>query len=229
MSENKDLERVELRFLKFILHLPLSATNMAVRGELGQLPSDLWWKERILKYWNKICTQDVPQLLKAAMHLSLYNAVAGRNCWARNVATLFNNVSESFSEANGCDKHLRNAIMCSYRDQFIQSWHSNLMREHSLGGNGGNRLFKRNFHLEPYLVNIRHTSLRVALTRLRVCCHRLAIEVGRYHKPKPIPTSERLCLVCKCTEDDVHFLCVCPRYQELRYKLACIAYMQLQS
>ena len=53
----------------------------------------------------------------------------------KDVATLFNN-AESFSETNGCYKHLRNAIMCSYRDQFIQSWHSNL----TAGGNGGNKL-----------------------------------------------------------------------------------------
>ena len=35
-TENTDLEKVELRFLKAILHLPTSAPNMAVRGELEQ-------------------------------------------------------------------------------------------------------------------------------------------------------------------------------------------------
>ena len=44
-TENTDLEKVELRFLKAILHLPTSAPNMAVRGELGQLPIHMWWKE----------------------------------------------------------------------------------------------------------------------------------------------------------------------------------------
>ena len=51
-TENTDLEKVELRFLKAILHLPTSAPNMAVRGELGQLPIYMWWKERILKFWT---------------------------------------------------------------------------------------------------------------------------------------------------------------------------------
>ena len=47
-KEDKELERIELWFLRSILHLPNSAVGMAVRGELGQLPLYLWWKERIL-------------------------------------------------------------------------------------------------------------------------------------------------------------------------------------
>ena len=45
-KEDKDLERVEIKFLKSILRLPNSTPNMAVRSELGKLPIHLWWKER---------------------------------------------------------------------------------------------------------------------------------------------------------------------------------------
>ena len=34
---NPELEEIEIHFLKYILNLPQSATNMAVCGELGQL------------------------------------------------------------------------------------------------------------------------------------------------------------------------------------------------
>ena len=54
-KEDKELERIELWFLRSILHLPNSAVGMAVRGELGQLPLYLWWKERLLNYWNRLC------------------------------------------------------------------------------------------------------------------------------------------------------------------------------
>ena len=43
--EDKDLERVEDHYLKF---LPPNATTAAIQGELGQLPIHLLWKERIL-------------------------------------------------------------------------------------------------------------------------------------------------------------------------------------
>ena len=140
--------------------------------------------------------------------------------------SLFNNAgfSDSFSAAYGCDRNLRNAIMCSYRDQFIQEWHSNLMREYSLSGEGGNKLrtyrtFKKNFLLEPYLVNVTRTSFRVSITRLRIGCHSREIEVGRYHKPKRLSVSERLCRTCNVIEDEKHFLCVCLRYGNLRSDL----------
>ena len=48
-KEDKELERIELWFLRSILHLPNSAVGMVIRGELGQLPLYLWWKERILE------------------------------------------------------------------------------------------------------------------------------------------------------------------------------------
>ena len=45
VKEDRDLEKVEIKFLKSILHLPDSTPTMAVRGELGQLPIFLLWKK----------------------------------------------------------------------------------------------------------------------------------------------------------------------------------------
>ena len=65
--EDKDLERVEDHYLKFVLYLPPNATTAAIRGELGQLPIHLLWKERILRYWNRLCSEDAPVLLRHAI------------------------------------------------------------------------------------------------------------------------------------------------------------------
>ena len=46
--EDSNLEAVELHYLKHILHVPLTASNIAVRGELGQLPIHLIWNIEIL-------------------------------------------------------------------------------------------------------------------------------------------------------------------------------------
>ena len=223
---DKNLERVELYFLKSILHLPSVAPNMAVFGELGQLPIHLWWKERVLKYWNRICSDYAPSLLKAAFHLSLHNASCGRKCWVSNVATLLNNagLDASFSGHHVFDRNMINSIMSSYRDQFVQVWHANLMNKQSLTGHGGNklrsyRLFKKEFDIEPYLLNVRSTTLRVSMTRLRVGCHSLEIERGRYHKTQSIPVCQRLCEKCNMIEDEIHFMCVCSKYNTLRDQL----------
>ena len=46
-KEDESIERVELWILKHMLHAPISIPTMVVRGELGQLPLHLWWKETL--------------------------------------------------------------------------------------------------------------------------------------------------------------------------------------
>ena len=49
--------------------------------------------------------------------------------------------------------------------------------------------------------------------------HRLAIELGRYHKPTPLPVKEHLCDLCNVVEDEDHFLCICPKYIAQRQEM----------
>ena len=67
-----------------------------------------------------------------------------------------------------------------------------------------------------YLQLINH---RIALSRLRVSCHSLEIEVGRYKKPTPTPPESRLCRHCHLVEDEIHFLCDCVQFIDLREDL----------
>ena len=114
--------------------------------------------------------------------------------------------------------------MLWYRDQYIQSWYQKLRRTTSTRGNGGNKLrtyqlLKSQFEQEPYSSLVTNVKHRVALSRLRLSCHRLEIEVGRYHKPTSTPVSLRLCQRCQMVEDEIHFICVCPRFSTLRQEL----------
>ena len=58
---------------KYILNLPPSATNMAVCGELGQLPLHLPWRERILSYWNRLCSEERFERGLSSIHLDASN------------------------------------------------------------------------------------------------------------------------------------------------------------
>ena len=81
------------------------------------------------------------------------------------------------------------------------------------------KLFKFDINYEIYLHLPPH--LRVSLTRLRVSAHQLRIEIGRYHRPKPLPVEERLCQMCNLSavEDELHFVFQCPRYNDIRTEL----------
>ena len=73
-----ELEATEMHFVKYLLNLPPSATNMAVHGELRQLPLHL---QRILSYWNRLCSEEIPDLLREAFHLSTWMHQTGKTTW----------------------------------------------------------------------------------------------------------------------------------------------------
>ena len=79
---------------------------------------------------------------------------------------------------------------------------------------GSNKLdfyykYKKCFTFEKYLDNIPRNS-RKHITRLRLSCHPLPIETGRYSK-KVTKREYRLCQICTSQEvgDEAHYLCRC--------------------
>ena len=77
-------------------------------------------------------------------------------------------------------------------------------------------LIKKNFEIEPYVEILHDKKLRISLSSFRISTHRLRIERGRYCEEK---SEERLCNFCNIIEDEIHFLCDCKRYLELRCKM----------
>ena len=68
------------------------------------------------------------------------------------------------------------------------------------------RKFKPTNDYENYLTNVRNINHRVAITKLRLSNHKLAIETGRYVKPYQ-PPDQRICPLCKTRlEDEEHVL-----------------------
>ncbi len=65
------------------------------------------------------------------------------------------------------------------------------------------------------------------MSNLRLSPHKLEIERGRYNKPHPQPADKRHCVVCRTgdIEDEIHFLCHCEGYKELRSKF--IRYLEM--
>ena len=80
--------------------------------------------------------------------------------------------------------------------------------------------FKQNYELEYYLVWVKDQRYRIAMTRLRLSSHNLAIETGRHAKPK-VPPHMRLCRRCntQCIDDEIHFLLVCSMFMRERQQM----------
>ena len=95
-----------------------------------------------------------------------------------------------------------------------------MLRTKNKGGNklGTYNKLKQHFIIEPYLLAIEDKPTRAAYTKLRLSSHPLNIETqrGQIHDP-----NQRLCQMCNLnkTEDEFHFLTVCPKYTTGRDKL----------
>ena len=77
-------------------------------------------------------------------------------------------------------------------------------------------MFKTEYYVKSYISR----GHRRVLAKFRSCNLPLAIETGRYTRPKT-PLFERFCKHCNTdsVEDETHFLVDCEFYSDLRYTL----------
>ena len=109
--------------------------------------------------------------------------------------------------------------MTRLSDQLIHDWFVRINKPE--GKRGSNKLrmyklFKEYFQLEYYLTAVATVKYRMALTRIRVSCHRLTIESGRHQKPTSLPINQRFCTLRNQVEDEIHLVCICKRNAHLR-------------
>lgn len=76
----------------------------------------------------------------------------------------------------------------------------------------GNKLrtyanMKSMFKIKSYLNSGLPKQFIRHIAAFRLSTHKLEIEIGRYHKPKPTPVDERICTLGKI-ENEVHICCL---------------------
>ena len=104
-------------------------------------------------------------------------------------------------------------------DREQQTWISEVHNDERKDPHKKNKLrtfrkFKLTHDYENYLTNVRNINHRVAITKLRLSNHKLAIETGRYVKPYQ-PPDQRICPLCKTgLEDEEEFLMNCIAYRD---------------
>ena len=102
-------------------------------------------------------------------------------CWLSKIQKVYNSVGLSckfsFVGTESTKQHV-NEVMMGLSDQFIQDWFNQINKPE--GKKGSNKLrtrtyklFKGNFQLEYYLTAVATVRYNIAITRIRVSCHRL--------------------------------------------------------
>ena len=217
-NKAKDIERVHLKFCKYILKMKTSTLNEIVYGEVGRYPLFIERYKRIVKYWLHITQTNECKYVKMIYNIMYQKSIVNMNTvnWVTNVRDLLN--TSGFGEV-WLNQHVGNPDLflkiftIRLQDMYKQNWSTKLSNSSSARSYF---IFKDMFLYSDYLDTIKFERWRIAFTRLRTNNHNLAIETGRWTQQ---PIENRRCKMCNVLEDEFHFLFECSLYNGLRESL----------
>ncbi len=173
------LEKVQLKFFKYLLKLKSSTPSIFVYGELGRYPLDIEIKARMIKFWSKLITNNYN--LSSQMYKFLYR------CHVNGHSNKWINHIENILVSNGLGNYWLGQEVPSVdyfaaifkqrlKDQYKQNWSTKVMESPISVIYRG---IKSEWGCERYLCSL-PADLRIALGRFRCSNHKLPVEVGRY-------------------------------------------------
>ncbi|XP_073251799.1 uncharacterized protein [Porites lutea] len=217
------------KFIRWLLGVNKFCSSNACRSEVGRFPMQTKTKCRAIKYWLKLCEPEHQNKLSGIAFTDQIGQDK-KELWSSKLKRLLNlaGLGDIWSAKTNTP-----AIMSYIRQRLLdieqQTWISEIqeLTEHNdqrKNPHQKNKLrFFRKFKLthdyENYVTNVRNINHRVAITKLRLSNHKLAIETGQYVKPYQ-PPEERICPLCKTgLEDEEHFLMNCIAHRDPRREL----------
>ena len=229
----RDAETLQRNMFKKILKCSVMTTGETVLGDLGR------WQLRarrdflVLQYWFQLISCPDSRLLKQAYLMSKgfanvkkrnfasrcknilfkYNL---RNLWY-NEQLIYNLDGKNNNESKTISSHKH--FFENYMTKIIHGYEERHWRERmdKISKLRTYRYIKRNLCFEKYL-NTLNCQGRSLMFSIRSGTNKLEIERGRWvHKPE----MQRVCKHCSLNqvENEVHFVTICPKYQDLREQL----------
>ena len=173
---------------------------------------------KLVKYCERLENIPADKLVAKAYSVQKSLYASGFNVWYQKIVTVLSQVDLLAAwEQNVCPGKLSDFFKRKLFEQFIDNWKKDVTQYPVLRSY---LLYKTEFEMEMYLKCIRDSKLRHSLAKLRLSSHMLAIETGRRTKPLT-PCEQRLCKHCNLgvTEDEYHFMMICPLYLDQRIHL----------
>jgi len=208
--DNSPTEKVHLRFCKYYLGVNRKASNIACRAELGRFPLKIFIEKLIFKYFNHLMNLPENSITKQAFLTSKSLHERNKPCYHSNLHKILNlyNIVHSNRLEKPITKSTLEDNQKIMKNEYLRVWRLNLSKSKKLEFY---QSFKEKYEVENYLDIIRNFDQRRQFTKFRISNHKLAIETGRYGKPK-IQVDQRLCIFCnhKEIETEKHMLLKCP-------------------
>lgn len=209
------IERVQLKFLKYVLKLKRSTPNYIVYGETGCLLLSVYIKERIILFWSRLLT--APNKLSSLLYRHILHASEGENedmfkkkCpWLHRVKAILIKcglINIWYDNSFPDIKWLQLTVKQKLKDLFLNDWYSKV--ENS-SNSTFYRVFKKSFGIESYLYDI-NASVLYYFIKFRTRNHRLPIETRNWSR---IPINQIFCNTCQNNiGDEFHYLFECKQF-----------------
>ena len=202
-----EIEKTHTQYLKRILGLNRSTTNILVRAEVGRFSLQTKVLERNIKYM-KYLRGKTDELVKQALNYELAYSrqrVTIENSILKNLNAIFPFVTQHLNLLDIPDSELRKILHEINQQTWMRALDSSTKCDTY-------KQFKNRVKFEQYLNDVTQRKHRVAMCKLRTSDHNLMIEQGRRTRPR-LERIFRTCPTCiGSIENESHFLTSCTMY-----------------
>ena len=213
------IERIQLKFYKYLFNLKRSTPSFMIYSELGIKPIILDIKTRVLTYWCKLLpNDDLYEKLSSRVYTILYLMHSNRqikSSYIQNVKNILDTCGFSgiwLSQDTINPRWFKAAISQRIKDQYLQDWSATLNTSSSTQNY---RLFKDCPQSSNYLKLLSNYYCKIFIA-FRTRNHRLPVERGRWNGTA---LRDRMCFLCnKDVGDEFHYLLSCTHFRTIRIK-----------
>ena len=215
-EEWSKLETLHLKACKYALGVRSSTTTDAVYAELGRVSLQCQRHINILNFFARLSSLDSQRYASNAFSMLTKDADCGHYNWVSHAHDLRVRYGIQQSDTRLA---IKTKVIKHFESEVLHRLNEHITEDRKLYLYAS---FKKIYKFESYLDYIQDFTVRCTLAKLRVSAHNLKIETGRFSKNKT-PRDERFCPYCKTlniftVEDEVHFLLICPLFNEDRQK-----------
>lgn len=216
-----EMEKLNIKFCKYILGVNKRSTNIAILSELGRYPMYFSVIINSFLYWHRLQSQPSDLLKCAYQEYTDLHENKNIKTWYSTIIMISKKLNIDLNKYKNVSAYMfKKQLKNNLKQEFLSFW----QKQKELGRHTGKLTtyfkIKEHFGLESYL-KTKNFSYRQILTKFRISAHPLRIESGRYERKKNnsgklilLDREERVCQYCtkNVIEDEFHFLMECPLY-----------------
>ncbi|MCG8033469.1 MAG: reverse transcriptase family protein, partial [Candidatus Thiodiazotropha taylori] len=222
-SKRSCIESVQNRACRYFMSVGKYTPNIAVQGDMGWIPTSVKIWKAIGRTWARFNDMDETRLNKRIFNWCVRQSENRCKNWFYKFREHMTSLNLGFLLDNNVTyskRYILNLIHDKEFAVFQQRWSNELNNVNRANGSQSKlrsyKLFKTEYKSEEYLLADLPVHHRSALAKFRCGVAPIRIETGRYER---LPIESRLCTSCNTIESEIHVICECPLYDDLRNSL----------